>query len=94
MGPAAHTDYEGFPGDTPLCHQRDSKSDDARSRITAPGPVAAISPTAESDPQSKYREELLGRLKMTHAALREQQRVVRQEDQEEPLLFSQGIWCG
>ena len=45
-------------------------------------------------PQNEYCQELLDRLEVAHAALREQQRVIRQEDQEEPLLFSPGdmVW--
>ena len=45
-------------------------------------------PPLELTPQSEYCQELLERLEMAYAALREQQRAVRQEDQEEPLLFS------
>ena len=48
----------------------------------------------ELTPQSEYCQELIERLEVAHAALREQQRVVRQEDQEKPLLFSPGdmVW--
>ena len=51
-------------------------------------------PPLEVTPQNEYCQELLDRLEVTHAALREQQRVIRQEDQKEPLLFSPGdmVW--
>ena len=51
-------------------------------------------PPADWTPQSDYCRELVKRLEMAHAALREQQRVVRHEDHEEPLLFSPGdmVW--
>ena len=51
-------------------------------------------PSLEVTPQNEYCQELLDRLEVAHAALREQQRVIRQEDQEEPLLFSPGdmVW--
>ena len=53
-----------------------------------------LAPALEVSPQNEYCQELLGRLEMAHTALREQQRVVRQENQEEPLLFLQGdmVW--
>ena len=49
---------------------------------------------AEITPQHKYCKELVERLEVTHEVLREQQRAVWQEDQEEPLLFSPGdmVW--
>ena len=91
VGPAASTNHEGFSEDTLPCHRRDSKPDDAGSGVTAPRPVTVAphtSPLLEVTPQNEYCQELLGWLEMAHTALREQQRVVRQEDQEEPLLFS------
>ena len=51
-------------------------------------------PPAEITPQHEYCKELVERLGVAHEVLREQQRAVRQEDQEEPLLFSPGdmVW--
>ena len=51
-------------------------------------------PPTELAPQNSYCKELVERLETAHAALREQQRSVRQEDHEEPLLFSPGdmVW--
>ena len=45
-------------------------------------------------PQNDYCKRLVERLETAHAALREQQRAVRHENQEEPLLFSPGdmVW--
>ena len=59
-----------------------------------PDQLQLYPPPLEVTPQSEYCQELLGRLEIAHAALREQQRAVRQEHQEEPLLFSPGIWYG
>ena len=51
-------------------------------------------PPAEWMPQNDYCKELTERLEAAHATLREQQRAVRHEDHEEPLLFSPGdmVW--
>ena len=51
-------------------------------------------PPLKVTPQNEYCQELLDRLEMAHAAFREQQTVIRQEDQEEPLFFSPGdmVW--
>ena len=51
-------------------------------------------PPLKVTPQNEYCQELLDRLEMAHAAFREQQIVIRQEDQEEPLFFSPGdmVW--
>ena len=91
MGPVAPTDYEGLLGNTPLFHKRDSKPNDAGSGVTVPRPVTVASPLLlEVTLQNEYCQKLLKGLKMAHTALREQQRVVRQEDQGVPLLFSPG----
>ena len=94
MGPSAPPDHESFPRDTPFCHWRNCEFDDVGPGITPPRSAAITPPPLEVTPQNEYCQELLDRLEVAHAALREQQRVIKQEDQEEPLLFSPGdmVW--
>ena len=51
-------------------------------------------PPVEIEPQHLYVQQMVERLQTVHDMLREQQREVRQEDQEEPPLFSPGdmVW--
>ena len=51
-------------------------------------------PPAEVEPQQEYSLRMAERLSAVHEMLREQQKEIRQEDQEEPLLFSPGdmVW--
>ena len=85
MGPATPTDYEGFLGDASLGHRRDSKFDDVRPGVAALRPAQLHPPPLEvTPPQNEYCQELLDRLEMAYATLREQQKLIRQKDQEEP----------
>ena len=51
-------------------------------------------PPAEVEPQQEYSLQMAERLSAVHEMFREQQKEIRQEYQEEPLLFSPMTWSG
>ena len=59
-----------------------------RRELRLPYQLQLYPPPAEVEPQQEYSLQMAEHLSAVHKMLREQQKKIRQEDQEEPLLFS------
>ena len=84
-----------FRGYSPYHHRRDSQPDDAGKRIeTARSDPDSARWTSQHQTTQEFVQEVQKRLSQVHGILREEQCVIRQEDQEEPPLFSVGdqVW--
>ena len=94
MGHSVATTHEGLQGYPHTATGETANVLMMGRELRLPDQLQHQPPPEESNPQHDFVVDMKERLEQAHEALRQQQLEIRQEDQDEPLLFAVGdmVW--